>query len=174
MLRGNTPCVSKKGSIDGESKPNPPVRYRVGDTQVLLHPPSVRMALPLLCDTPKCCLCWNEKGAGEDFLCIFKIEYDCVFERCRVGLSATDSLYWFEQKINPCLKSKREKTGSSVTLPWGTEDLKPCKNQSLISTGILAGIWSECIPMLEFPVQYFGASFFSSKGFPLPSVYQCN
>lgn len=33
------PCVSKRGNINGESKPNPPVRYRVGNIQVLLHPP---------------------------------------------------------------------------------------------------------------------------------------
>lgn len=47
MLRRNTPRVSKRGSIDGESEPNPPVKYRVRSIQVLLHPPRVRMALSL-------------------------------------------------------------------------------------------------------------------------------
>lgn len=106
--------------------------------------------------------CWGVLG-------IFKMEHECVFERCGVGWRATDSFYWFEHKMNLCLKRKGERTE-----PWGTEDLKPCKNQSLISTGILVGIWSECTPILEFPIQYFGASFFSSRGFLLPSVYHCN
>lgn len=47
MLKRN-PFVLIKGTfIDGENKPYPPVRHRVEKEQVLLHPPRLRMALPL-------------------------------------------------------------------------------------------------------------------------------
>lgn len=47
MLRRNTLRVSKRCSVDGENKPDPPVRCGVGKVQVLLRAPRLRMALPL-------------------------------------------------------------------------------------------------------------------------------
>lgn len=47
MLKRNTFYVNKRYVIDGENKPDPPVRHRVKKEQVLLHPLRLRMALPL-------------------------------------------------------------------------------------------------------------------------------
>lgn len=167
MLR-NTLCVSKRCSRGGENKSDPPARHGVGTVRVPRHPPGLRTASPLCLSKGPSLLRWK-RVLVRTRVSLFQREYDCVFEGCSNGWSATDPLYWFEQQMNLCLKSKSDKTSSSVTQPWGTEDLKPCKNQSLISVRILVGIWSECIPMLVFAVLYFKASFRRSRrGFFYP------